>query len=112
MIDSSLLVLTALNICPATTTSMSEYPSRMINVKTTISFDGHHPMIYLENTMVLLPDLGPKVAMYATGRHPTSIPNTAHRQLSRNGRENTVGPSIPKVVLLAVRLIETQSMQI
>ena len=86
MIDRLLLGLTALKICPATTTSMREYPMRMIKVRTTISLDGHHPMMYLVKTIVRFPERGPKVATYATGMEPMSMPNTAHRVLSKNDR--------------------------
>ncbi len=85
MIDRLPPVLTALRICPATTTSIKQYPSRITSVKTTTILLGHHPITYRDRTMVLLPDLGPNVAIYATGRHPTSIPRTAQRQLSKNG---------------------------
>ena len=48
--------LTALRIWPATTESIIEYPSRLINVKITANFVGHQPMTYLVKIMVRFPD--------------------------------------------------------
>lgn len=94
------------------TTSIKLYPSKITKVNTITIFVGHIPITYRDSTIVLIPARGPKVATYATGKLPTSIPRTAQSEASRKGREKTVGPSIPRVVLLAARLMENQRMMV
>lgn len=73
---------TADSICPAMTASIMEYPSRMTRLSSTHSFVGHHPIVKRIQTSVRFPDIGPHVAVYATGNEPTMPPNTAHKAAS------------------------------
>ena len=65
-------------------------------------------MIYRAKTSERWPERGPKVAMYAVGKQPTSIPKKAHKDASVKLSKNTAGPSIPNVMLLAARLMLNQ----
>ena len=116
---------TADRIWPPTTQSIIAYPNKMMILRITMSLLGHQPNVYrakiygthqsmvqihqgLLHTKVRFPDIGPQVAIYATGRLPTIDPNTAHKDASWKLSVNTVGPSIPRVILLAAKLIENQ----
>lgn len=90
--------------------SKSTHDLRILQIRTIIHLHGQKEKKRKEKTIltkVLLPDVGPQVADQAAVKEPTAAPSTEQSAESRKLNPYTAGPSIPKVMLFAARLIDT-----